>query len=257
MYKSPYLIIFIFLFFGCATTGGVKSEQESAKEEFEEGLKSLKGGYYQEAVDRFNQVKAKYPFSRYATESELKIGDAYFEDEKYIDAADAYQEFIKLHPTHPMVDYAAFRVAISYFKDAPGDWFFLPPSYEKDQSSNQKAQKAFLDFLSKYKGSKYESEAKGYLEKVNKKLISHDLYVAKFYFKRGKFEATEQRIRGIILSYGILEGMDEALFYLCYSLYLQNKTEEFKKYYNEMGSRFPRSKYRDKLQNLNRPGGKG
>jgi len=257
MSKSKILIVCILLAAGCATTGQVKSESESAKEEFDEALKSLKGGYYQEAIDKFNQIKAKYPFSRYATEAELKIGDTYFEDEKYSDAADAYQEFIKLHPSHPMTDYAAYRVALSYFKDAPGDWFFLPPSYEKDQTSNLKAQQAFTDFLTKFKGSKYEKEAKEYLEKVNLKLIYHDLYIARFYFKRNKFEATENRIKGIIQKYGIIDGMDEALYLLCCSLYLQNKSEEFNKMFGIMNSRFPNSRYLYKLQNLSKSKGKG
>ncbi|MCX7958460.1 MAG: outer membrane protein assembly factor BamD [Deltaproteobacteria bacterium] len=257
MNKFRIVIICVLFAVGCATTGAVKSESESAKEEFEDAIKSLKGGYYQEAIDKFSQIKAKYPFSKYATEAELKIGDTYFEDEKYSDAADAYQEFIKLHPTHPMTDYAAFRVALSYYKDAPGDWFFMPPSYEKDQTSNLKAQQAFNDFLARYKGSQYEKEAREYLEKVNLKLIHHDLYIARFYFKRNKFEATEHRIKGIIQKYGITEGMDEVLYLLCYSLFLQNKDDEFRKMLEVMNSRFPKSRYLQKLHNLSKPKGKG
>lgn len=256
MSKITTAIFCIIIIFGCATIGAIKSESENAKEEFEEALKSLKGGYYQEAIEKFNQVKAKYPFSRYATEAELMIADAYFEDEKYTDAADAYQEFIKLHPSHPMTDYAAFRVALSYFKDAPSDWFFLPPSHEKDQSSNLKAQQAFTEFLTKYKGSKYEKEAKEYLEKVNLKLINHDLYIARFYLKRNKFEAVENRIKGLIRRYGVIDGMEEALYLLCYSLYMQDKQEEFKKVFSEMKERFPKSTFINKIQNLLKSKGK-
>lgn len=248
---------FLFILYGCATSGGVKSESESAKEEFDEALKSLKGGYYQEAIDKFNQIKSKYPFSKYAIEAELKIGDSYFEDERYMDAAEAYSEFINLHPTHPMTDYAAFRVALSYYKDAPSDWFFLPPSSEKDQSSNLKAYQYFKEFLDKYKGSKYEKEARDYLNKVVRRLISHDVYVARFYFKRNKYEATENRIKGIINAYGIVDGMDEALYLLCYSLFMQNKEKEFLDKYEEMKKRFPHSKYINELDRLYKTKRKG
>jgi outer membrane protein assembly factor BamD len=256
-YRLATTVILILLY-GCATTGSaVKSEQESAKEEFEDAMKSLKGGYYQEALDKFNKVKAKYPFSIYATEAELKIGDVYFEDEKYLDAAESYSEFLKLHPSSPMADYASFRIALSYYRDAPSDWFFLPPAYEKDQTSLLKARNAFYEFLTKYKGSKYEREAKGYLEEINKKLIKHDIYVAKFYLKRKKFEATENRMRGIINKYGYQEGMDEALYLLCYSLYLQNKTEDFDKALKDMNKNFPKSKYLMKLRDIIKSNRKG
>lgn len=252
----------VFLLFplvvGCATSGGVvRSEQESAREEFEEGLRSLRDGYYQEALDKFNQVKSKYPFSRYAVEAELKIGDTYFEDEKYPDAAEAYLEFIKLHPTNPLVDYAAFRVGLAYFRDAPSDWFFLPPAYEKDQSSNLKARDAFIDFLSRYKGSRYEREVRDYLDKVNRKLVEHDIYIAKFYLKRKKYEACEHRVRSVIDKYGLNDGMDEALYLLGYSLYLQKKDGEYKKILDEMDSRFPKSRFLHRLRSLKSNGGRG
>ncbi len=257
MQKVIVLIIIVLFLYDCATTGVVKSEQESAREEFEVALKSLKDGYYQEAIDKFNQVKAKYPFSRFATESELKIGDTYFEDERYVDAAEVYQEFVKLHPSHNMVDYAAFRVALSYFKDAPGDWFFIPPSYEKDQSSNLKARQALMDFLAHYKGSRYEKEALEYLVKVNQRLIRHDVYIAKFYYKRNKYEATENRIIDVINKFGIIDEMDEALYLLCSALYLQNKDKEFKNMYDKMKIRFPKSKYLLQLNDLIRTKRKG
>ncbi|MCX7944314.1 MAG: outer membrane protein assembly factor BamD [Deltaproteobacteria bacterium] len=252
MRRFLVILAFTFLTCGCATTGSdiKKLESESAKEEFEDAIKSLKGGYYQEAIDKFNQIKIKYPFSIYATEAELKIADSYFEDEKYIEAAEAYTEFIKLHPSHPMVDYAAYRVALSYYNDAPSDWLILPPSYEKDQSSNIKARKAFLEFLLRYKGSKFEGEARKYLEKVDKRLINHDVYVAKFYFNRKKYEAVENRIKNIVRQYGIVDGMDEALYLLCSSLFFQNKMEEFDEMFSEMSRKFPKSKYLERLQNL-------
>lgn len=246
------------LIVGCATSGSVvKSAQESAREEFEEGLRSLKDGYYQEALDKFNQVKSKYPFSKYAVEAELKIGDTYFEDEKYLDAAEAYLEFIKLHPTNPLVDYAAFRVGVAYFRDAPSDWFFLPPAYEKDQRSNLKARDAFIDFLSRYKDSKYEREVRDYLDKVNRRLVEHDIYVARFYLKRKKYEACEHRMRSVIDKYGLNDGMDEALYLLGYSLYFQKRDKEYEAVLTEMSSRFPKSKFLRRLRSLKSNSGRG
>ena len=42
-------------------------------------------------------------------EAELYIGDNYFRREYF--AADSYQSFIKLHPTHPKTDYAYYAMA--------------------------------------------------------------------------------------------------------------------------------------------------
>jgi outer membrane protein assembly factor BamD len=50
-----------------------------------------------------------------------------FERELWTEAADRYSGFVKLHPTHAKVDYAAYRAALSHYRDIPSDWFMLPP----------------------------------------------------------------------------------------------------------------------------------
>ena len=64
------------------------------------------------AISYFTFVKNRFPFSRYATLAELRIADAFFAQDKFADAADAYKLFIRFHPNHPEVTdgYAAYRV---------------------------------------------------------------------------------------------------------------------------------------------------
>ena len=70
---------------------------------------------YEEAIKRYLEVKNKFPYSKYATMSEIAIADANFKQESYADAQVAYQAFKDLHPKHPQIDYVTYRLALSFF----------------------------------------------------------------------------------------------------------------------------------------------
>ena len=118
--------------------------------------------------------------------AELRLADAEFGAKQYLQAIDGYKLFIKFHPTHDMVinGYAAYRIGEAYYKMLPGDWWLLPPSYEKDQSATADAHRQLGSFLKNYPKSAYRNKAAKRLSAINEKLASHEMYVAKFYWDR-------------------------------------------------------------------------
>lgn len=191
---------------GCAQTtagGSPVSYGDSARVTYEKGMTELKDENHLEAVKYFAFVRNKFPFSRYATLAELRMADTFFAQEKYLESIDAYKMFIKFHPTHPQVvdGYAAYRVSQSYMKQIPGDWFLVPPSYEKDQSATREAVRELKIFLRSYPDSKYLPEVKKLHRAAVRKLTDHELYVARFYLERDQPKATILRLEGVLQKY--------------------------------------------------------
>jgi outer membrane protein assembly factor BamD len=175
----------------------------TAEANYEAGVDELKHDNYAEAVKFFEYVKTKYPFSKYAPLSELRLADLKFDQERYVEAADAYQQFVTMHPTHEEVDYAEFRVGVSHLRDAPSDFALFPPSYEKDQRQVEKAARALRDFVQARPNSKYLPEAKRLLAQAEDRLAAHEWYVGEYYFKRkhwagaaGRYEALVSKFPG-------------------------------------------------------------
>jgi outer membrane protein assembly factor BamD len=186
---------------GCGDDKGTTVKyQLTARQNYEKGLKELKDENFAEAIKYFTFVKTRFPFSRYATLAELRVGDAHFARGRYVEAIDAYKQFMKFHPTHPLTEngYAHFKICESYYKQLPDDWFLSPPSYEKDQTSTREALREYELFLARYPGSKYLKEARKHRKEALKQLIDHELYVARFYLSRNKPKATALRLRGIL-----------------------------------------------------------
>jgi outer membrane protein assembly factor BamD len=189
----------------CASSDDSKQVNYSmtAKQNYERGLEELKKENYVEASHYFSYVKQKFPFSKYAGLAELALADTEFARGNYQEAIDSYKSFSRLHPTHEKVEdgYTAFRIAECYVKEMPDDWFILPPAYEKDQSYVRDALRELDSALAKYPDAAYVKQAKSYRRDVLRRLIEHEVYVARFYLDRGHPKAAVLRIEGALRQY--------------------------------------------------------
>ena len=165
------------------------------------GDEALESSQYQVAEKYYEYVKTKFPFLEAAKQAELRLGDVSYERQLWTEAADRYTAFVKLHPTHPKVDYAAFRAAMAHYQDMPGDWFLIPASYEKDQTQVRAAYNSLNDFVKMYPDSQYAPEAKKDLAEVRKRLAEHEIYVADFYEKRDRWSAAASRLETVVQKY--------------------------------------------------------
>jgi outer membrane protein assembly factor BamD len=175
----------------------------SAKQNYDRGLEELKKENYVEAVRYFTYVKQKFAFSKYAGLAELALADTEFARGNFQQATDSYKTFARLHPTHEKVEdgYVAFRIAECSVKEMPDDFFLLPPSYEKDQSAVRDALRELDNARSKYPESPYAKPAQVYRRDVLRRLIEHEVYVARFYLDRGHPKAAILRIETALRRY--------------------------------------------------------
>ncbi len=217
---------------GCTTLKSLFSSDENpnvtyaddADANIAKGNEALDNKNYAEAQKYFDYVKSKYPYLEAAKTAEMRLADTDYSRERYIEARDRYLTFIKIHPTHPKIDYAAFRAALSYYKDIPSDFFILPPSAEKDQANLRSALTSMKDFLRTYPESEHQTEAKNVLDDVKKRLAQHEWYVAGFYAKREKWPAVINRLSIIAKDFPDI-GLDEKVQFALYDAYMEMKDE--------------------------------
>jgi outer membrane protein assembly factor BamD len=228
---------------GCAAlTAGQAGDPDygtDAESNIRLGDEALERKDFFQAEKYFEHIRTKYPYLEAANEAELKLADLDFAQEKYAEAREKYQNFIKLHPTHPKVDYAAYRGALSHFEDIPSDFFLLPPSTEKDQTEVQAALRSLNEFIRQYPDSQYIPEAKQKMEQTRQRLAEHELYVANFYAKRERWKAVAQRLEGLLKDYPGTALEEEALFDLHEAYVRLNDTERAKQTLQRVIERLP------------------
>lgn len=235
------------LLLGCSCASSKKSTRavsysQTAASNYRKGQEELKDENFAEARKYFNFVKNRFPFSRYSTLAELRLADALFAEEKYTAAIDAYKLFVKFHPTHPKVrdGYAEFRIAEGYVEQIPGDWFLIPPGHEKDQAATRQALAELVRFNRRHRRSQYTKEAIKLQRKVLRRLVDHELYVARFYLDRDKPKATILRLEGILRRYPNA-GADPEVMLLLGKTYLKlNKRKKAQATFATLVKKYPK-----------------
>jgi outer membrane protein assembly factor BamD len=173
----------------------------TAEEDYQAGTEELDKGNYVEAMKFLEHCRTKYPFSKYAALSELRLADAKFKQERYLEAAEGYDAFVKLHPTHEDADLAEFRAAQAYYKEAPADFLLFPHAFEKDQRQLKTAVDKLKFFLASRPDSKHRKQAEAMLGEAQGRLAAHEWYVAEFYAKRDHWAGAAGRLETLLKEY--------------------------------------------------------
>jgi len=219
----------------------------SAQKNYDRGLRQLDQHDWAAAAKYFAFIRSRFPYSKFAVLAELRLADAQFGAEQYIQAVDSYRLFSRLHPTHEMVanGYASLRVAEAYYKQLPGDMWILPPSYEKDQTSIEEAEDELRSFLDKFPDSPFRKRGQELVLRVSKRLAEHEWYVARYYWDRGKPTATVLRLRRLLERYPDT-GYDVPALWLLGRAYAKTDLpDRARETWSQLIARFPKSKQAD------------
>src|SRR5919198_3183788 len=238
---------------GCATLTRADGEPDYAQDaetNLARGNREFERGNYVDALKYFEHVRSRYPYLDVAKRAELRIADTHFAREEYIEARDAYLNFVKLHPTWPQVDYAAFRAALTHYKEIPSDFFLLPPSEEKDQAEVKNALRAMQDFVRQYPNSEYRAQAEEIVADVRRRVARHELYVASFYAHRERWRAVASRLETVAEEYQGLGFDEQALFGLHNAYTHLNEKEKARKALEEILARMPGTRAAEKARAL-------
>ncbi len=203
--KLLLLVVILTFTFGCSTVKGwfAKKKKDAPPDVLaEEGLKELKGKKYEDAIDTFEKVKDRYPYSEQALLAQIKLADAYFYKKKYDEALQAYKDFEKLHPTNKGVPYCIYRQGLCYYRQRT--------TIDRDQTFTTKAMEEFRRLKKKFPQSEYIPKADKYLAQCRKDLGEHDYYVAEFYYKTKRYQAALDRYQTFVQEYPELPQKAEA-----------------------------------------------
>jgi outer membrane protein assembly factor BamD len=201
---------------GCGIKFGEKDETEgwTAQRLYEEAKDSMNEGSYDKAITYFEKLEARYPYGRYAQQSQLEIAYAYYRNNDPAQAISACDRFIKLHPNHPNVDYAYYlKGVINFYEDqsALAKWSGQDPA-ERDPHSARDSFAAFKELVKRYPNSKYVADATARMNFLVNGLASHEVYVARYYFARGAYVAAANRAQYAVKTYPETPAIEEALY---------------------------------------------
>jgi outer membrane protein assembly factor BamD len=157
------------------------------------GMAKLQKKDYSGATDDFKKLKEHYPYSKYAILAELKLGDAYFYDKKYSEAAMTYEEFVRLHPRNEVTPYVLYQVGMSHF--------LTFSAVDRDPEETKTAMQAFEKVIQNFPQSEYSEKSEKQIMECKKRIIAHMYGVAKHYYINKFYSAAKTRLDTMIQKY--------------------------------------------------------
>ncbi len=214
VHRTLYMLLLSLLVAACASTGD-KTQEElgSAAELYQEGRVALKGGYYDTAIEKFEQLETRYPFGEYAQQAQLDMAYAYYKSNNPESAVAAAERFIKNYPRHPQVAYAYYIRGLANFVEG-GDFLDRKLHEDRARRDPRRARESFRYFaelVERFPDSPYAADALKRMLFLRNFLARHELYVARFYMKRGAYVAALNRSKNVLETYYQSTSMPEAL----------------------------------------------
>ena len=221
--RQSFWLIFLtaLLLSGCSSWFSDKDETIgwSAQKLYTEATDSLQNGNYKHAVELYQKLESRYPFGRYAMQSQLNVAYAYYKMEEPESALAAIERFEKLHPDHPALAYALYLKGLVRFSENMGFFSrFLPTdASQRDPGSTHDAYNDFAELIRRFPNTDYARDARLRMLYLRNNLARHEIHVARYYMDRGAYLAAVNRAQYVIERYQYTPSVKDALAILIIS----------------------------------------
>jgi outer membrane protein assembly factor BamD len=205
----------------CVTLFGCASDEESVEEAFLSGITdayetaqtSMGAGNYRRAIQIFEALQARFPFSDLSKQIQLELMYAYYKNGSQEQSIDAVDTFVRENPTHAQLDYALYIKGLAYFERDPG---ILERIFRKDMENRppidaERSFSVFKRLVERYPASAYAADAEQRMIFLRNRLAAYENSVADYYLRRGAYVAAINRAKNSLESYNGAAGSKDSL----------------------------------------------
>ncbi|BCS86968.1 outer membrane protein assembly factor BamD [Pseudodesulfovibrio sediminis] len=215
----PVLVATLLLLSGCIWIDSyfLPPPEDTAQELYEAGTDAMAEKDYNDAQEYFSKLKDRFPFSPFALKGELALGDAYYLDEEYVLALEAYKEFEALHPSNENIPYVLYQIA-----KANIDMF---RSIDRRQENIKEGLEYLYRLVDTYPDSQYAEAGKSLIVKSRRILAEHEVYMADFFWRTEQYGPAWHRYQYVVENFSDIQDLrDYAAKRAEYSYFEYQKT---------------------------------
>lgn len=195
--RALTLLMMALLLGACASS---PSKVQSEKQYYESAQKSMRSGNFSKAADDLEALESHYPVGAYTEQAQLELIYANYRHIDYAGASAAADRFIRLHPSHPQLDYAYYMRGLADF-EANRDFFsrYLPvKAHARDTASLRDAFNNFRELLQRFPDSEYAPDARARMIWMRNQFAEAELHVARLYARKKAYLSCLNRARGVV-----------------------------------------------------------
>jgi outer membrane protein assembly factor BamD len=175
---------------------------------------------FEKAIALYEKLEARAAGSPLALQAQLDKAYAFYLSREPAMALATIDRFIRLNPASPALDYALYLKGIVTFNNDLGMFgrYTGQDLAERDQKAARESFDAFSELVTRFPQSRYADDARQRMGFTVAALAKYDVFVAKYYFRRGAYLAAINRAQNAVSEYRNVPAVEEALF-LIYKAY--------------------------------------
>ena len=203
---------------GCA--GGPKRPQDqTAEDAYADARDDLSNGAYDAAIKSLARVEALGGGTLISQQALLDKAYAQWKSGERTDAVATLDRFIKFHPSSPAYDYALYLRGLVNFNDDLGllGKVSRQDLSERDQQASRDSYQSFKLLVEQFPESKYAPDAQLRMAYIVNSLASHEVHVARYYYRRGAYLAAANRAQRAVSDFQNAPAAEEALYLMARS----------------------------------------
>lgn len=199
--KKILIIVVLSLLAGCAA----KAPPYDAVVSFKDAEENMRKEAFEKARKEYQEIQERSPDKSYDAVLMLRIADTYYGEELYSEALVEYQAFLNYHPVHKDAAYAQYQIAMCSYRELL--------TIDRDPTPAHAVITEMRKLLDKYPKSGYEEQARKYIFICTDWISEYELYVARFYHKKGTYKAAAGRCDKLVHDYPGSISEKDALYY--------------------------------------------
>lgn len=215
MSRLAWLLIASLLLSGCSLFDDDDDETKgwSQQKLFSEAGEALNDQSWERAIDYYEKLESRYPFGKYAHQAQLNIAYAYYRFEEPESALAAADRFVKFHPRHPAVAYAHYLKGLVNFNRTQSLLSRYLPSdtSQRDPGAALDSYKDFEVVVREFPDGEYAEDARKRMLYLRNNLARHEVFVARYYMRRGAFVAAANRAGYVVENFQRTPALKDAL----------------------------------------------
>ncbi|HPW84044.1 MAG TPA: outer membrane protein assembly factor BamD [Rhodoferax sp.] len=200
----------------CSTEPIDKTAGMSPNTLYAEAKDEMGSGQWEKAVPLLEKLEARAAGTPLAQQAQLDKAYAHYKSSEPAQAIATLDRFMKLHPASPAMDYALYLKGIINFNDDLGMFSSVTRQdlAERDQKAAKESFEAFKELVGRFPDSRYAEDARKRMNYIVNSLAQYEVYVARYYYKKGAYLAAINRAQVTVTDYRDVPAMEEALFIL-------------------------------------------
>lgn len=215
-----FLLVLVVLGLTACETNEERFKHMNEQQLFTGGQEALQKKDYAEAIDYFEAQEAQFPYGDYATQEQMEVIYAYYQNDAYPSAQSAAERFIHLHPDNEHVDYAYYMRGLSAFasdRTFLENYFPVDPAL-RDLQPNIQAFNYFNQLIQQYPDSLYNADARMHMLYIRNMIARNNVAAARYYYSRGAYVAALNRVQAVVMHFQQTPSVPAALVLMvqCY-----------------------------------------